>query len=96
LAIAALCAGLAGLLASPPAQGGHRHRPVVCRGVGPHSHDTLQAQPPANSGTIQIKRASDNSVIKTITLSASELTDGPHSVLWDGTNDAGVSAPTGT
>jgi hypothetical protein len=96
LAIAALCAGLAGLLAPPPAQAAIGIVRWYAVGSDPTATIHYRLNLPANSGTIQIKRASDNSVIKTITLSASELTDGPHSVLWDGTNDAGVSAPTGT
>lgn len=51
---------------------------------------------PANSGTIQIKNASTQAVVRTMTLGAGELTDGPHQVSWDGTIDGGTSAPTGT
>lgn len=96
LAIAAVCAGLAGLLAPAPAEAAIGIVRWHAVGSDPTATIHYRLNLPATSGTIQIKRASDNSVIKTITLSASDLTDGPHSVLWDGTNDAGVSAPTGT
>ncbi len=50
----------------------------------------------ANSGTIQIVNVATSAVVRTITLAAADLTDGPHTVAWDGTTDAGASAPTGT
>lgn len=50
----------------------------------------------AVSGQIQIINANTQAVIKTIPLTGAQLTDGPHSVLWDGTNEQGISAPTGT
>ncbi len=96
LAIAAVCAGVAGMLAPAPAEAAIGIVRWSAVGSDPTATINYRLNLPATSGTIQIKRASDNSVIKTITLSASELTDGPHSVLWDGTTDAGVSAPTGT
>ncbi|NLE58591.1 MAG: hypothetical protein GX616_09545, partial [Planctomycetes bacterium] len=50
----------------------------------------------ANSGTIQIVNVATSAVVRTITLAAADLTDGPHTVVWDGTTDSGASAPTGT
>ncbi len=51
---------------------------------------------PASSGSIEIRDAGTNAVVKTISLSGPQLTAGSHSVVWDGTNTSGASAPSGS
>lgn len=50
----------------------------------------------ATSGSIEIRDASTNAVVKTITLSGAQLAAGSHSVAWDGTTSGGAAAPTGS
>lgn len=65
-------------------------------GSDPTATITYRLNVTANSGTVQIVNVATSAVVRTITLAAADLTDGPHTVAWDGTTDAGASAPTGT
>jgi len=96
LAIAAIAAGVAAFVAVGPADAAIGIVRWSAVGSDPTATINYRLNLPANSGTIQIKKASDNSVVKTITLGAGELADGPHSVVWDGTTDGGGAAPTGS
>ena len=65
-------------------------------GSDPTATITYRLNLSASSGTIEIRNASTNAVVKTISLSGSQLTAGTHSAAWDGTNSSGASAASGS
>ncbi len=65
-------------------------------GSDPTATITYRLNLTASSGTIEIRDAGTNAVVKTISLAGSQLMAGTHSVAWDGTNGSGASAPSGS
>lgn len=95
-ALVALCIGAGALLLPTDADAAVGIVRWSAVGTDPTATITYRLNVAANSGTVQIVNVATSAVVRTITLAAADLTDGTHSIFWDGTTDSGASAPTAT